>query len=53
MNCIWINIDKGLPDDISNIVYRTINGKIMVIKDPSQWHIDKYGITHYLILPKL
>ena len=54
MNCKWINIDKGIPDDETLlIVFLTINNKLVILKNPSDWHISKYNITHYLILPKL
>jgi hypothetical protein len=43
---MWLGI---LPE---RTVFKTINGKLMLLKDPKEWHFHKYNITHYLILPK-
>lgn len=35
------------------IVFKTKNGKLILItRDLQQWHIDKYAITEYIILPE-
>ena len=52
MNWIDLNIETPHHDDI--VVYLTKNGKLFITHHRcDEWLINKYNLTHYIVLPKL
>lgn len=50
----WINLNEQTPHNDASVVYLTGNGKLFITHHRCDvWLIQKYNLTHYIVLPKL